>query len=62
MNTLKEPDEVHRSSVDPSVYLYYRHEERLYCVVARHQTGAEGFLITAYTVDKVKEREVIWKK
>jgi hypothetical protein len=36
-------------------------ENKLYCVVVRHE-GMEGFLITAYPTDKVKEGEVIWTK
>jgi hypothetical protein len=39
--------------------LYYKQFDRLYCAVARHM-GAEGFLITAYPTDKVKEGDVIW--
>ncbi len=62
MTVLKDPEEIRKSAVDPSVYLYYRRVERLYCVVARHQTHSKGFLITAYPADKVKEGEIIWKK
>lgn len=62
VNVLKDPDEIHKSSLDPSVYLYYRMVDRPYCVVAKHQMKNEGFLITAYPVDKVKEGDVIWKK
>jgi hypothetical protein len=62
MDVLKDPDEIRESSFDPSVFLYYRRVDRLYCVIARHQTSSEGFLVTAYPVDKVKEGNVIWKK
>ena len=44
-----------------SVFLYYKQEDKLYCVVVRHE-GVEGFLITAYPTDKVKEGEIIWTK
>lgn len=62
VNTLKDPDEIRRSTVDPSIYLYYRREGRLYCVVARHQSSSEGFFVTAYPADKVKEGDIIWKR
>lgn len=59
IETLSQPQEVRRSSIDADVYLYYKQFDRLYCVVAKHQ-GSEGFLITAYPTDKVKEGEIIW--
>ena len=46
---------------DKDVFLYYKQSDKLYCVVVRH-AGAEGFLITAYPTDKVKEGDVIWTK
>lgn len=55
------PDEIRRSRTDPDVFLYYRQYDRLYCVVAKH-TGMEGFVITAYPTDKVKEGDIIWTK
>ncbi len=42
-------------------FLYYKQSDRLYCVVVKH-TEKEGFLITAYPVDKVKEGEIVWTK
>ncbi len=59
--TLQDPDEIRRSRIDPDVYLYYKRFERLFCSVARHE-GTDGFLITAYPTDNVKEGEVIWTK
>lgn len=59
--TLQTPDEIRQSKVDKDIFLYYKQFDRLYCVVARH-TGNEGFLITAYPVDKVKEGEIVWTK
>jgi hypothetical protein len=46
---------------DKDVFLYYKQYDKLYCVVVRH-AGPEGFLITAYPADKVKEGDVIWTK
>lgn len=61
-SVLKNPDEVRKSTIDPTIYLYYRRIECLYCAVARHHTEKEGFLVTAYPTDKVKERDVIWTR
>jgi len=59
---LTNPVEIRRSSEDPDVYLYYLPHERYYiCVVVRYLNG-EGFIITAYITDKIKEGERIWKK
>ena len=58
---LRDPEEIRRSSIDSSVFLYYKRFDKLYCVVAKHEDG-EGFLITAYPTDKVKEGEIIWTK
>lgn len=61
-NCLADPIEIRRSSEDSHVYLYYSPYMTYYlCVVARHLNG-DGFIITAYITDKIKEREVVWKK
>ena len=59
--TLLNPGEIYRSKIDQNVYLYYRQFDKMYCIVAKHM-GKEGFLITAYPTDKIKEGERIWKK
>ena len=59
LETLSKPKQIRRSIIDNNVYLYYKQLDRLYCVVAKHE-GSEGFLITAYPTDKVKEGEIIW--
>lgn len=58
---LQVPDEIRQSKMDKDVFLYYKQFDRLYCVVVRH-AGTEGFLITAYPTDKIKEGDVIWTK
>ena len=60
-SVLSEPDEIRRSKIDTNVFLYYKKEDKLYCVVAKHE-GEEGFIITAYPTEKVKEGESVWKK
>ena len=58
---LSDPDEVRKSKIDEAVFLYYKKRERLYCVIVKH-IDKEGFLITAYPVDKVKEGRLIWTR
>lgn len=58
---LTAPDEVRRSRSDPAVYLFYRaeRERRWVCAVCR-RLDADGFLITAYPTDAIKEGERVW--
>jgi hypothetical protein len=59
---LSNPVEMRRSSEDRHVYLYYLPAGKYFlCVVARHLNG-DGFIITAYLTDKIKEGETVWKK
>jgi len=58
---LKEPDEVRKSKNDKSVHLYYKGDRVITCVVCKHLNG-EGFIITTYQTDKIKEGELVWKK
>ena len=59
---LSTPSEVIKSSDDSDVYLYYLAYEKYYiCVIVRHLNG-DGFIITAYITDRIKEGESIWKK
>lgn len=62
-NALRDPDEIRRSRADPKVHLFYREEYpgRWTCVVVR-QLNDEGFLITTYPTDAIKEGEKIWSK
>ncbi len=59
--TLENPDEIRQSKIDNNVFLYYKKFDRLYCVVVKHSEN-NGFLITAYPTDKVKEGNLIWEK
>lgn len=60
-DVLESPDEIRQSKTDKDVFLYYKNFDRLYCVVVKH-IGADGFLITAYPTDKLKEGETIWTR
>jgi len=61
--TLEFPEEVRRSRGDPDVYLFYRTERvgRWVCAVSK-RLDEDGFLITAYPTDSIKEGEQIWPK
>lgn len=61
--TLSNPDEIRRSSHDPNVLLFYLilKEKRWVAAVARRLNG-DGFLITAYQTDAIKEGETLWHK
>ena len=61
--TLANPDEIRRSSRDPNVLLFYLvlKENRWVVAVSRRLNG-NGFLITAYQTDAIKEGELLWHK
>ncbi len=60
---LADPDEIRRSSRDPNILLFYLilKKKRWVVAVARRLNG-DGFLITAYQTDAIKEGESIWHK
>ena len=61
--TLENPSEIRLSKNDLTVHLFYRLKEigRWVCAVAKRLDG-EGFLITAYPTDAIKEGDRIWPK
>lgn len=61
--TLQNPEEIRRSKIDPSVYLFYKtqRKERWVCAVSKRKNG-DGFLITAYPTDVIKTGEKVWPK
>jgi hypothetical protein len=60
---VSDPDQIRRSRRDPRVHLFYRQADfgRWTCVVAK-RLNDEGFLITAYPTDKIKEGDMIWNR
>lgn len=62
-DVLQNPDEIRLSKNDPTVYLFYKPERigRWVCAVTKRLNG-EGFLITAYPTDAIKEGEQIWHR
>jgi hypothetical protein len=61
--TLETPDEVRQSRSDPQVLLFYKGQapRRWTCAVAK-RADDDGFLITAYPTDAIKEGVRIWPK
>lgn len=59
---LIEPDEIRLSKSDDSIYIYYKNYKKLsLSVVVKHKNG-EGFIITAYYADRIKEGKQIYKR
>ncbi|MBD2150171.1 hypothetical protein H6F44_08575 [Pseudanabaena sp. FACHB-1277] len=60
---LANPDEIHRSSRDENILLFYAvlKAKRWVVAVAKRLNG-DGFLITAYQTDAIKEGELLWHK
>jgi hypothetical protein len=61
--TLQNPDEIRVSKSDPDVYLFYKSERirRWVCAVTKRLDG-EGFLITTYLTDAIKEGRRVWPR
>ena len=61
--TLSDPDEIRQSKSDNSVYLFYLldGDHRWICAVTKKLNG-DGFLITAYRTNAIKEGIVVWQK
>ena len=61
--TLQSPDEIRQSRSDSNVFLFYKPERpgRWVCAVAKRLNG-QGFLITTYPTDAIKEGEILWPK
>ncbi|GIV69657.1 MAG: hypothetical protein KatS3mg048_2519 [Caldilinea sp.] len=61
--TLQSPDEVRQSKSDPNVYLFYKAEQtgRWVCAVVK-RLDDDGYLITTYPTDAIKEGARIWLK
>jgi len=62
-DTLESPSEIRQSKSDATVYLFYKPERigRWVCAVTKRSDG-EGFLITTYPTDAIKEGETVWRK
>ena len=60
---IKEPDTIRQSRKDSSFYLFYKleHFNRWICAVVKRVNG-NGFLITTYPTDAIKEGNLLWHK
>jgi hypothetical protein len=60
---LEEPDQIRRSKQDLGVNLYYKSLGEIYvCAVVDQIDSFEGYIITAYLTDRIKEGEQIYDK
>ncbi|MEO0942670.1 MAG: hypothetical protein AAFY30_14060 [Cyanobacteria bacterium J06642_12] len=60
---LADPDEIRRSSRDRDVLLFYlSHKQKRWVVAVARRLNGDGFLITAYQTDAIKEGESIWHR
>ena len=61
--TFEDPDEIRVSRSDSKVFLFYKAQRpgRWICAVTKRLDG-EGFLVTTYPTDAIKEGERIWPK
>ena len=60
--TLTDPDEIRVSKSDKKVQMYYKKQgDAFVCVVVKLK-NSEGFIITTYMTNIVKEGRIIWNK
>lgn len=61
--TMESPEQIRQSRSDSRVLLFYRAEasSRWVCAVAK-RAADQGFLITAYPTDAIKEGTQVWPK
>ncbi len=62
IKTLENPTEIRKSKRDAFVFLFYSSTEKYWLCVVIKKTGLDGFLVTAYITDKVKEGDTVWPK
>lgn len=56
------PSEIRQSSRDESVLLFYAREDAYWVVAVAHRLNGDGFLVTAYRTDAIKEGKQLWPK
>ena len=59
-NILKMPDLITKSKIDKTVLLFYKRINGYWLCVVTKNNVLDGFIITAYITDKIKEGEKIW--
>lgn len=61
-NALSAPDAIRRSSRDNKILLFYKPMGKRWVVAVARRLNGNGFLVTEYQTDTIKEGEVIWRK
>lgn len=59
---LQDPDEIRESRKDPSVLLFYRKSGDYHLCVVVKILNEEGFIVTTYFTEKIKEGNQRWKR
>jgi hypothetical protein len=63
IQTLEFPDEIRRSKSDSSILLFYQFlKQKRWVVAVAKRLNGDGFLITAYQTNAIKEGEQLWHK
>ena len=60
--TLSSPDEIRRSRRDQEALLFYRLDGPYWLVAVVRRLNEDGFPVTAYRADSIKEGEQLWPK
>jgi len=65
--TLVSPDEVRKSLQNDFIWIYYKHYSATpvtekYMLVVVKILNKEGYLLTAFYTDRIKNGEIVWKK
>jgi plasmid stabilization system protein ParE len=61
-SALAAPDEVRRSSRDKGILVFYLATDKRWAVAVARRLNGDGFLITAYQTDAIKEGDTIWHR
>ena len=61
-SALEDPNEVRQSKSDSSVLLFYKEGLKRWVCAVTKRSNEDGFLITAYPTDAIKEGSKIWPK
>jgi len=59
---LESPLTIRVSKTDSNVLLYHRKYDAYYICVVIKQLDDDGFIITTYKTENIKEGEIIWPK
>ncbi|MBI5392377.1 DUF4258 domain-containing protein [Candidatus Woesearchaeota archaeon] len=60
IDALRNPDEIRQSISDNSVLLYYKKIEKYSICAVVSINNNQGFIITAYITDRIKEGKIIY--